>query len=126
MKALDTNILARYLLGDDLRQAEAAARLLESGERWFVPVTVALELAWVLRSEGVAKADVITALPGMEWQFAGEWRQALAWAEGGLDVADALHLALAGKCEAMLTFDERFAARAGREGARPEVVLAGE
>jgi predicted nucleic acid-binding protein len=39
MKALDTNILARYLLGDDMPQAEAAARLLESGERWFVPVT---------------------------------------------------------------------------------------
>lgn len=132
MKALDTNILARYLLGDDMRQAEAAARLLESGERWFVAVTVALELAWVLRSEGVTKTDVISAfrhalaLPGVEWQFAGEWRQALAWAESGLDVADALHLALAGKCEAMLTFDERFATRAGRERARPDVVLAGK
>jgi predicted nucleic acid-binding protein len=132
MKALDTNILARYLLGDDARQAEQAALLLESGGRFFVPVTVALELAWVLRSEGVPKADVLAALrhvqglPDVEWQFAGEWRQALVWADGGLDVADALHLALSGKCSEMVTFDERFAARAGREKARPGVALAGE
>lgn len=34
--------------------------------------------------------------------------QAVGWVEAGMDFADALHLAKAGHCEAMLTFDEDF------------------
>lgn len=128
MIALDTNVLARYLLADDAAQAERAARLLESGKRLFVPVTVCLELAWVLRSEGVNKADVLEAfrhlrgLPHVEWQHGEALTKTLPWAQSGLDLADAIHLALAAHCEAMASFDERFRDGAEREQARPRLI----
>ncbi len=54
MAALDTNVLVRFLVQDDAAQGEAAARLIRNGIRagtpLFVPVTVRLELEWVLRS----------------------------------------------------------------------------
>ena len=51
MIALDTNVLVRYLVKDDLQQAEAARELLESltAERpGYVCREVAVELVWVL------------------------------------------------------------------------------
>jgi predicted nucleic-acid-binding protein len=54
MASLDTNILVRYLFEDDPQQLAAAKRLLRAairaGETLFVPITVLLELEWVLRS----------------------------------------------------------------------------
>lgn len=44
MIALDTNILARYLLGDEPAQAKAAATLLAEEKDFTVPPTVMLEL----------------------------------------------------------------------------------
>jgi predicted nucleic acid-binding protein len=34
---------------------------------------------------------------------------ALKWADGGMDFADALHLAAAPDCEAFVTFDQKMA-----------------
>lgn len=51
MMVLDTNILARYLLNDDMVQAKAAARLLASHRHFTVPPTVLLELAWVAQGQ---------------------------------------------------------------------------
>jgi predicted nucleic-acid-binding protein len=54
MDALDTNVLVRYLTRDDALQAAAAQCLvdaaLDRGETLSVPVTVCVELDWVLRS----------------------------------------------------------------------------
>jgi predicted nucleic-acid-binding protein len=54
MPALDTNVLVRYIVLDDAAQLAAARRLisriLAEGSTLFVPVTVVLELEWVLRS----------------------------------------------------------------------------
>ena len=47
--AVDTNVLVRYLTWDDEAQAEAAARVIESGEVVAISVIVLCELAWVLR-----------------------------------------------------------------------------
>ena len=127
--ALDTNILARYLLADDEAQAERATRLLESGAQFFVPVTVGLELAWVLRSQGVPTDDMLRAfrhlhgLPGMAWQHAAAWQSALRHAAMGLDLADALHLALAADCDELATFDARFVTRGERVAASPPIVM---
>lgn len=44
MIALDTNVLARYLLNDDPKQANAAAALLRKQETFTAPITVILEL----------------------------------------------------------------------------------
>jgi len=62
MIGLDTNILARYLLNDDPVQAEAAETLLSSGERYFAPVTVWLELVWVLECYDCSREEIAKAL----------------------------------------------------------------
>ena len=48
MRAVDTNILARFYLRDDATQGRIAASVLAAGDL-FVPKTVILELEWVLR-----------------------------------------------------------------------------
>ena len=45
MIALDTNVVLRYLLNDDARQSAKARALLNSGERFWLPVSVVLEVA---------------------------------------------------------------------------------
>jgi len=61
--ALDTNILARYLLDDEPAQARAARRLLaEAKSEYWIPVTVVLELAWVLRKADAPRRLVMERL----------------------------------------------------------------
>lgn len=50
MKGLDTNVLVRYLVEDDQRQAEQAARYIHSANRCRVSLVVLCELVWVLES----------------------------------------------------------------------------
>jgi predicted nucleic-acid-binding protein len=50
MRAIDTNILVRALVRDDAVQSAKAEALLQGDEQLYVPVTVILELEWVLRS----------------------------------------------------------------------------
>ena len=53
MAALDTNVLVRYLVADNAKQYKAARDLFdgaESDEVHFIPVSVVIELEWVLRS----------------------------------------------------------------------------
>ena len=128
MIALDTNILARYLLADDAEQAERATQLIEQ-HQCFIPVTVGLELAWVLSSQKISKADILFAfstllkIEHMTLQFADAWQQAIQWASTGMDLADALHVALATPCDAFYSFDRKFVACAGRESVKPLCVL---
>jgi len=105
--ALDTNVLVRFLVQDDARQGAAASRLIRSrvdaGGALFVPVTVVLELEWVLRSSfGFDKAGVLQALFGLLGSFElafeseGAVEAALGqYADGKADFADCLHVALA-------------------------------
>jgi len=70
MPSLDTNVLVRYLVQDDSGQLAAAKRLISrcvtSGQSLFVPVTVTLELEWVLRARfGYIKEDVMQALSSL-------------------------------------------------------------
>jgi len=48
--AIDTNILVRYIVGDDSTQLEKAVSLIESGEPKLINPVVLVELSWVLRS----------------------------------------------------------------------------
>ena len=65
MIALDTNILVRLLVQDDIHQFAAARGLLEqtfaAGETCFVSDPVICELVWVLRSRYRASRDEIHA-----------------------------------------------------------------
>ena len=70
MPALDTNVLVRYIVEDDAAQAAAALDLIKRSVRdgltLWVPITVVLELEWVLRARyGFAKHDVLLALSSL-------------------------------------------------------------
>jgi predicted nucleic-acid-binding protein len=56
---LDTNVLLRYLVGDDAAQARRADLELAGGERFLIDCIVLCELVWVLeRGYGVSRADI--------------------------------------------------------------------
>jgi len=57
--AVDTNVLVRYLTWDEEAQAEAAARVIESGEVVAISTIVLCELAWVLKRAYRYRTDVI-------------------------------------------------------------------
>ena len=128
MIALDTNVLARYLLDDEPRQSAAARRLLSRADQSFwVPITVLLELAWVLKSRGVPRGAVVEAIRGLaalgnvQLQFPELVSTALQIADGGVDVADAIHLSLSGKAERLATFDAQFVRQARKLATIPPV-----
>ena len=128
MIAVDTNVVVRFLTRDDPAQAARAKALIEAGPV-FVPRTVVLETAWVLRSryrfERAAVGAAITrfaSLPGIEVEDGPAVMRALAWYGQGLDVADALHLASSHPARAFATFDATLRRRArGVAGAIPVV-----
>ena len=66
MIALDTNVLVRFLVCDDLQQAETARELLDSltvENPAFVCREVAIELVWVLeRAYGFSRSRIATTL----------------------------------------------------------------
>ena len=113
MLAIDTNIIVRLLTNDDQDQAARAKTLIAENEV-FIATTVLLETEWVLRGAySQAKSDVIAALRAFAGLSAVKLEEpvrvetALTWAAGGMDFADALHLAGAEECEAFVTFDRR-------------------
>ena len=118
MRAIDTNVVVRYLTGDDPVQAPRARAAVDAGPV-FASTTVLLESEWVLRSAyGFSALEVAQALrdfaglPGVSVENPLLLAEALLRVEQGMDFADALHLGAAAQCEAMLTFDRRFIATA--------------
>ena len=123
MPALDTNALVRYVVEDDAAQLAAAKRLIRKcvsqGQTLFVPVTVTLELEWVLRSSfEYAKDEVMQVLSSLfsaaELTFESERALEVAlqlYRKGPADFADCLHVALAAQAGELplWTFDKRAA-----------------
>lgn len=63
MIAIDTNVLVRLFVDDDLKQQNAAVELLEAAERVAIPTTVLIETVWVLnRSYKVPAAEILALL----------------------------------------------------------------
>ena len=133
MRALDTNVLARFFIDDaddaqTARQRPAAVAALS--ERTFVSVTVLLELEWVMRGfYALSPRDisrVMRALAGIE-HVTLEDRDAvlaaLAAFDKGLDFADALHIARSSRASGFATFDQRLAKRAKALALAPGVEL---
>ncbi len=119
MIALDTNVLVRLVTGDDAAQAKRVAARIDTGDAFFVPLTVALELEWVLRGAYALAPDRIVAafealLSIRNLRFADDQllNRALNQFRVGLDFADALHQETAQGCSQMLSFDTRFRNRA--------------
>ena len=135
MRALDTNVLARFFV-DDADDAQAArqrpAAIAALAERSYVSVTALLELEWVMRGfyELPARdvSRVLRALASIE-HITLEDRDAVLVAvdafDGGLDFADALHLARCSRASGFATFDQRLAKRAKVLALTPPVELLG-
>lgn len=118
MRAVDTNILARFYLRDDAAQARVAASVLSAGDV-FVPKTVILELEWVLRYVADQPEDKVIdclahLIAGITVEDRDEIEAALGHCRNGIDFADALHLAASNACTELLTFDDRGYARLAR------------
>ncbi|MDO9224050.1 MAG: type II toxin-antitoxin system VapC family toxin [Caulobacter sp.] len=113
MLAVDTNVVVRYLVGDDPEQSDKARRLFQDTAVW-ISATVLLEAAWVLRKTYRYRPDQIA------WSFrlmAGRSTvtlqnpaalfRAFTWMRR-MDFADALHLAQSEDLDALVTFDRDF------------------
>ncbi len=123
MKAVDTNVLARFFVNDPddaeaTRQRPAAIRAMTG--RVFVSLTVVLEFEWVLRGfYELVSADVIRVLralagmPDVTLEGRDDVLAALDACEAHkLDFADALHVTRSGRCTSFLTFDKALIKRA--------------
>jgi predicted nucleic-acid-binding protein len=122
MLAIDTNLIVRYLVGDDPGQAARSRKLIDNNDI-FVCTTVLLETEWVLRSVyGFSAAQCAKALanfaglPRVSLEDAVATAKALEWMQRGVDFADGLHLAKAEGCEAFISFDQDLAKAANALG----------
>jgi predicted nucleic-acid-binding protein len=123
MIAVDTNVLARYLLNDDFAQAKVAARLLAGREFIDVPLSAWLELVWVLQINDCGKPEIIKGLrhiiglPSIRPRDLNVFLYALLWYEEGMDFSDALHLAMSAGHERFASFDKAMIKVAAKIGA---------
>lgn len=137
MIAVDTNVLARFYCDDPSdpeadRQRPVARRVLLESRAVYVPLTVVLELEWVMRGfyslPPASFCDALEHLLGLSHVTVERWdavKDAVDLHRRGLDFADALHWASSRGCERFLTFDDRrLVRRARRMGLKPDVGLA--
>ncbi len=117
MLAVDTNVLVRFLARDDPSQTARADDLVRANRIW-IPKTVLLETEWILRGTySFDRARIVAdfrGLLGLPTAYAEDEAtvvEAFNWFAGGIDFADALHLASSGGAQ-FATFDRRFAAKA--------------
>jgi len=129
MLAVDTNVVVRYLTNDDAVQTARALRLFHT-QPILLLQTVLLETEWVLRYRyGFDRHAILNALralaglPDVHLEDAPVVSQALDWFAGGMDFADALHLAGSGMASRFATFDRALATSARRLKARDVLLL---
>jgi predicted nucleic-acid-binding protein len=126
MVSLDTNILARYLLNDTPAQAIIVEQLLER-EPFTVPITVFLELAWVLQSQGCTRGEIAAAISSIcglrnfNSPDINLLTTALYWYENNIDFADSLHLAMSSGSSEFKTLDKAMVKTAKRLATNPSV-----
>ena len=122
MIALDTNVLVRFLVGDDPEQARMARKLMSelTEERpGFICREVVLELAWVLeRTYAIERPQIADALDGLIAareilvETADDVASSIAaWRDGGPGLGDRMIVAAAKRAGAqtMVTLDRKAA-----------------
>lgn len=123
MKAVDTNVLVRFLVRDDAHQAELVYHLFKNaektGEVLFVPLLVALEVIWVLSSvyafgrlEILDSFDDLLSMPVLEFESKKVLRDFISLSrKTEIDLPDMLIAASAANsgCDHVLTFDRKAA-----------------
>ncbi len=126
MIGLDTNVLVRYIMQDDTKQAAKATKLVEAMSAQtpgFVALVSVVELVWVLsscydlgREQIVQALDVILRSKQLVVHQAEHVVRALrAYGTGSADFADCLieRTAAAAGCLQTMTFDMAAAKTAG-------------
>lgn len=120
MKAIDTNILIRFLVGDDELQAKKVYSIFKNAEsekkELFVPLLVILEMIWVLESVyDISRAEILDAIsdlllmPIFKFGQQSALQQLVHSAQGnqyGLSDLLIAHSAKANGCEVVITFDK--------------------
>ncbi len=122
MTALDTNVIVRYLVGDDVEHAEAARALLNGltpGNPGFICREVVIEVAWVLeRSYRFTRSRIaealmdLTASDSLVVENSGDVAAAAhRYRQGGAGFSDLMILSAAERIGAvpLHTFDRRLA-----------------
>jgi len=133
MKAVDTNVLARFFVNDaDDREAkkQRPAAIAAMSGAVFVSISVILELEWVMRGfYALPRKDIqrvfesLCGLENVQIEDRAVVLGALNAYGHGLDFADALHLARADFCSAFLSFDQRLKKRAAAANLLPPVEI---
>jgi predicted nucleic-acid-binding protein len=121
MIALDTNIIVRFLINDDIDQAEKVRQLLKKAEQekkaYFISLLVVQELVWVLdavyecsRNEIINAIEKLTYMPVFEFENIDLLRNVIEESKKSkYDVSDLLiaFSAINSGCRKVLTFDEK-------------------
>jgi predicted nucleic-acid-binding protein len=121
MKALDTNILIRFLVGDDELQAKTVYEIFKKAESdntvLFVPLLVILEVIWVLESVyDIARDEILDCIndlllmPVLKCECHSAVKQFIDSARSNkYDLSDLLiaHSAKANGCHTVITFDKK-------------------
>ncbi|MFW2176837.1 MULTISPECIES: PIN domain-containing protein [unclassified Moraxella] len=120
-KAIDTNILVRYLMQDDERQTKIVLKLFEDtilqNTRLFVPAVVILETNWILynvfnldRTSIVKLFLELMSLDVLDIEYTTVIHRCLSYAQTNTyDLSDLLigAIAQANDCDTTLTFDKK-------------------
>jgi len=121
MKGVDTNVIIRFLIGDDEKQAKKVYNIFKKTEldkdELFVPLLVILELIWVLESVyEISRTDILDSIselllmPILKFEHQSALQQFIMSAQGNrYDLSDLLiaHSAKIQGCETVLTFDKK-------------------
>ena len=121
MKAIDTNLLIRFLVGDDKMQAKKVYSIFKKAEsekkELFVPLLVVLEMIWVLESVyDISRTEILDSIsdllfmPIFKFDQQSALQQLVHSAQGNkYDLSDLLiaHSAKVNGCEAVITFDKK-------------------
>ncbi len=121
MKAIDTNILIRFITKDDDKQAQLIYQLFkqaeEKNEKLFVPLLVILEVIWVLESnyessnsEILATLSDLLLMPILLFESEEVVKNFIDSAHNTkFDLSDLLiaHSAHSFDCQSILTFDKK-------------------
>lgn len=126
MIGLDTNVLVRYIMQDDAKQAAKATKLIESltaDDPGFVPLVSVVELVWVLQASfGLRREQITQAIDALLRakqlvvdQADHVVRARRAYGTGSADFADCLieRTAAAAGCTQTMTFDVAASRTAG-------------
>ena len=123
MKAVDTNVLVRFLIQDDKKQTQTAVELLTDAEvhkqPLFISHVVVVELMWVLKSAyNVPRNDILASLNELLSLVAVTFQDqrivrdfVISAQNNSYDLADLLigQVSAGAGCNTTLTFDNKAA-----------------